>query len=633
MDYLNKIFAALEAWFARRAAPLDHPRASWYAIVIVPLLFGLRSLYLGQDDNWDMHNYHLYNPYAWLHDRVGVDVAPAGFQSYFNPVLDVFYYVLSRYMPAPALGFLYGWLHGLNFVLLVAIGRQLLGAAVGGRWILLLAAAGTLGPAFLSEVGNTQGDNMVALLVLASLYLLLRQWDDLLRWGKTTVLALLAAGLLMGLGVGLKMTNVTFALALCLALLAVPLRAWQRLRLALMYGVGVLAGMTVTAGFWMFKLWQLFGNPLFPQFNDIFRSPLALQLGVIDTHFRPRGLGESLLWPFIFTLQPYRVGEVPMHQIVWPALYLLALAWGATVLYRRVRGGGSGVALEPRRRFVLLFVALAFLAWMKLFSIYRYLVPVELLAPLMLWLLLHAMLPARPARRLGCVLLAACWLFSLPVANWGHASWAARAASAELPSMARPETTIVFIAKSDPPMTWLVPFFPSSVQFIALGTGFPESSAYLERAHTAMAARRGPHFVMLPATKDDPEATRRRKLALVQWLGLTDSAAACARLDQLLRKVRFHVDVAPLPGGRCTLVLPPQYRADPALLAAEDRAVADLAARHMASYGVLLHADRCKVYQAQVGNDTYPYQLCEATLPPARPPAPPSGAPVIPGRP
>jgi hypothetical protein len=51
------IIATLE----RAGAFLNHPRAYVRAAWLVPLLFGLLAALLGQDDNWDMRNYHLYN--------------------------------------------------------------------------------------------------------------------------------------------------------------------------------------------------------------------------------------------------------------------------------------------------------------------------------------------------------------------------------------------------------------------------------------------------------------------------------------------------------------------------------------------------------------------------------------------
>ena len=49
------------------------------ARLIVPILFGLFSLALGQDTNWDLYNYHLYNPFALLNGKLDIDFFAAGF--------------------------------------------------------------------------------------------------------------------------------------------------------------------------------------------------------------------------------------------------------------------------------------------------------------------------------------------------------------------------------------------------------------------------------------------------------------------------------------------------------------------------------------------------------------------------
>lgn len=210
----------------------------------MPLLFGLISVWLGQDDGWDMRNYHLYNAHALVNGRIGFDLAPSGFQTYFNPTIDLPYYYLNRWLPPQLVGFVLGVLHGLNFLLLVGIARQLIGQH--RRLVLLLAGACMFGPRFLSELGNTMGDNLTAPFVLGALYIVLRHWDALPRWRAGAALAMVGAGVAMGVSAGLKLTNATYAVALCLALLTVPLPWWQRLRLALVFGLGVLGGIAAT---------------------------------------------------------------------------------------------------------------------------------------------------------------------------------------------------------------------------------------------------------------------------------------------------------------------------------------------------------------------------------------------------
>jgi len=58
------------------------------AIALGSLLAGaIYTWFVGEDVNWDWMNYHEYNVWAVINDRYGVDAMPAGFQTYFNPVV------------------------------------------------------------------------------------------------------------------------------------------------------------------------------------------------------------------------------------------------------------------------------------------------------------------------------------------------------------------------------------------------------------------------------------------------------------------------------------------------------------------------------------------------------------------
>ncbi len=617
---LKRSLAAMDAWFVRRTAFLNHPRAGMAAAVLMPVLLGLMSVAIGQDANWDLRNYHVYNVYALLNDRIGFDLAPARFQTYFNPTLDLLYYGLNRWLSAPVVGFVMGALHGLNFVLVFAIARQLTGAAADLRLPLLLAAAAVLGPGFRGELGNTMGDNTTAPLLLGALYLILSRWQVLLDHGARAAVAVLCAGLLMGLGTGLKLTNVPYAVALCLALFAVPLPFRRRFGLAFLFGVGVLAGVALTGGWWFLKMWHTFGNPLFPQFNNIFHSPWAAETGVIDTSFLPRTLAEYLRWPFIFAGDFHRVTEVAHNLGMWPVTYVLLAVLGAMALLRRLRGAALPT-VSPRGRFFLLFFGLAYLVWMRLFSIYRYLIPLELLVPLAIWLLWRGIAASAPAaRRLAGATLVVLLLCAMPTPKWGNAQWGAQAYSAEVPAFELPAQSVVFFAQPEPPMGWLVTMFPPQVKFIGVDTGFPESPAWRQRVRQAVAERNGPHYVMLGAVKNEKLDTLRNKLAAAQWLGLTADAAGCAKLDWLGRVVRLQVELRRLPSGGCTFELPPEHREVD--LATPNRAIVDAAAQYLQRYGIALDAASCKVYPAALARKTYMYQLCKSTMTPTSNPPP-----------
>lgn len=604
------MISTIESWLVRRTAFLAHRRAETLAVWFVPLLLGLLSVALGQDEGWDMRNYHLYNAYAVLEGRVGFDFAPGGFQSYFNPTIELPYFLLTSWLAPQLVAFIFGAVQGINFLLVLGIARCVLGQHVGPRLPLLIALAGILSVGFLAELGNSMGDNLTAILTLWSLLLLLQRWDQLSQSGGLAFSAL--SGLLMGLGAGLKLTNAVYAVGLCLSIfILAPGNRVTRLRLAFAFGLGVLAGIGLTGGWWMLEMWKLYGNPLFPQFNNLFQSPFAAQKGIMDLYHLPNSWSEVLLWPFVFTRNFVRVSELDMRQSIWAVSYALFIALGVQWLLRR-----RWAAMTSRHTsFVLLFFAISYLAWMKVFSIHRYLIPAEMLAPLVVWILLQRLLPVVTAQRAAIVVLGAVTLYGLPFSTWGHADWSDRSFSAEVPELSQPASSIIYLTQPDPPTGWLVQFFPREVQFIGLGIGFPESPLYHEKIAEAGRARSGPHFVLFSAAYNPKEQSLRKKIQAFQFLGLTSSKESCARLDRLLTKVRFQVQVKNLPTGngeQCTLELQPKYRID---LEAMQRESEQKMAEKVTQWGMRLDQTSCRTYQAAIGMAPHPYRLCRVEGP------------------
>ncbi len=590
---------------------LNHPLAPRWACFIIPLLFGLVSVYLGQDTNWDLQNYHLYNPYAWLNGRIGFDLAPAQMQTYFNPLLDVPYFQMIMHWPAPWVGFVMGAVHGLAFVLLVAIVRQLLPETtneVSNRMCILLALAGCISPGFLSELGNTMGDNATALFVLASLLVLLHGWWKLGNGSWIAVWFPLLAGVLMGFGTGLKLTNAVYAMALCLACFALPFHWLTRLRIAFIFGLGVLLGFAVTAGYWHWELWQRYGNPLFPQFNSLFKSPLASQILILDTRWLPKGWEEIISWPFIFTINPERIGELEAWQIAWPVLYILFAGW-VYVAWRDRHSSQAFSTSQPRSRFLLVFIALGYLIWMKLFSIQRYLVPLELLIPMAIWILIHRILQAEYARKVAVrVLMLSAFVVLLGLNTWEHKSWANTGFRVTTPPFSNPEqTTIIFAGGS--PMAWMVPFFPKPIVFASVMGTFPESPAYAKQLQSILAQRSGPVFLILEAKSNFRlNAVIKMNDKFGRW-GLTQFDAGCEALRWAFKKFNVHAVIQPShrQGFQCEIRLPVEdYRN----IDVENRVLTLAKSNILKGYGLQVEPDSCVEYSAFIGDHRMPYQLC-----------------------
>ena len=598
---------------ARRSFDLNSPRTLALARLLVPLLFGLYSVFLGADSNWDLLNYHLYNPYAWLNGRLQTDLAPAGMQSYFNPLLDLPYYWMSQHFPARLAGFAMGVLHGLNFVLLLSIARSATADASAEhryRRPLLLALAGCLVPCFLSQVGNTMGDNTTALLVLGGLAILLGHWDAIKHTTAGAALLTAVSGLLVGMGIGLKPTTACYAVAMCAALLTYPDGLITRIRMAFLFGIGVLAGWAATGGYWMLHMWHLFGNPLYPQFGQYFPNPLTQPIGSGDVRFLPHGIIQSILRPFVMAVDPSKVAGLS-REIVWPIVWALLLYTFGTVVARRLRHDQPR-RLDSRARFIIVFVALGFLVWMKVFSIYRYLVPVEMLAPIVVFALATFLKGAQAGAKTAKWLIGAIVVTGVigGLKTWGHEGWRDPVFHVDIPAIAAPERATVILYSVSGARAWMVPFFPPQIAFAGIASSFPATNAYDERVRAMMISRGGQGYALIDGDDDWRAQSVARTDKLIGKLGLTDSDRGCAKVKWVVNRLHLHASVEDLSGEakKCRLTV----RADDAQKAAMTNQFAlDEAVQAFAGANLELQLQTCKPYASRIGTHVSQYRFCE----------------------
>jgi hypothetical protein len=601
-----------------RAFDLNSARTLAIARVLVPLCFGLYSLWLGADSNWDLYNYHMYNPFAWLHGKLLIDLAPAGVQSYFNPLLDTALYLAYTHLPSRVVGFAMGTLHGLSFVLVLGIAQRVLRDLPDrdrNRVPLLLALAGCLTANFLSGLGSSMGDDTTALFGLAGVLILVSGWERLGQWNWRSTGVAIAAGIALGLSVGLKLTNAVYAVALCAALLFYPGRPAVKLRVAFLFGVGVLLGFAVTGGYWPWHMWKTFGNPLYPQFGKLFPNPLVQPDAMGDPRWRPHGWLEAVLWPFVFTFHSQRVGETPIRQIIWPVVYVLFWLWVVVSAFRWIAGRKSAT-FDPRARFVVIFVALGYVLWTAGFSIYRYIVVIEMLTPLVVWLLMHRLLPASRARRFAgwTLVIASAVVVTGGARTWGHEGWSDPLWHAQTPAIAEPQrTTVVLATTRGKGLGWLATFFPDQVAFMQLESSFPGTPAFGARMREVAKQRGGPIHAIIDGEYNWRIDNVAMMNGIVDSLGLTRSEGGCQALRWTLAHVRLHAAVAPATseGRQCALGLRADDVQDPVAL---NRADAQAAVPIFARNGFRLDASTCVPYRAGIGTGVVVYQWCSVSL-------------------
>jgi hypothetical protein len=425
-----------------------------FILITSILLSGCLAIFFGKELCWDLANYHFYNPYALLHARHKIDYWPnSNVHQYINPTIDLLTYFLIQNFTPRMSEFILGAIHGINLWLLFLIAKYFLPQKSSTLLAVILALLGMLGPTTLPGIGSFQNDNLISIFVLGFVLLQLQGY-------------FFFAGVMLGLGLGLKLTAGIYAAGGMLAILFTPLSLRSKIKMMMTCGTGFAIGMLITSGYWMWMMWSEHHNPLFPFFNSLFHSPDFAMTDWRDTRFLPKNLLQTIFFPFYFSFDG-RTADAPFRDFRFAVVYGLVVMIGAKL----------GKKAFPRwgKAFLLSFFLLSYLIWQFYFSIARYLAPLEMLAPLMIYLLLRMLMKHTLTfyTSLSAIFLALMLTLSpIPMirAPWYDTTFFNVQLPASLPDQA---TVLIaypaYVLNTNPrPQSYLIPFFPAKWRFIGI---------------------------------------------------------------------------------------------------------------------------------------------------------------------
>jgi hypothetical protein len=446
---------------------------------------GLLSVMLGPDNYWDLRYYHLYAPWAYLHGRYQYDIGPAQEQGFLNPTADFLLYGLisSPLNDFPrVVAFIMGAVHGINAALLLAIACQVIRPPDAVERFTLRAAAwlmGVSGAGFVGLLGTCTNDLTSAMFVLGSLLSLLKVGEG--ASGRATWPGFAAAGLWVGVGLGLKYTVafVVPGLGAVAVLAALQKRALFGL---IVFGLAAALGFLVVAGHHLLTLWNAFGNPFFPYLNQIFRSPYFEPTQIWDPRFIPDSLWKLMTFPFYWTkTNAYVVSEPTFRDwraaIAYVAMVIGVLALAAGYL-RQSRRLHDVLAQTPGLPLVFIFVAVSYFSWALQFGYYRYAIPLEMVTGVvamgaLIWLFDIWLFDNRRLRMGAAVAVLALAATTTVYLDWGRRPYTDKYVDVHVPALAR--DSIVLIATWDP-AAYFIPYAEPTAQYLGIENNYLELS-------------------------------------------------------------------------------------------------------------------------------------------------------------
>ena len=502
--------------------PRDLALCTFYVVLAMAL-----SLSIGQDMNWDLLNYHFYNPYLLLGNRFERDIYAAGTPTFLNPILDLPVYFAIRHLPPVVLGMTLAAFHGISLWLVHRLTTLLLDpsaprvAAVAG---LVAAVTAASGAGFHSELGSTMGNSTISVFVLAALVLLLAEIGSSsgmsrVRW----------AGFLIGLAMGAKLIAGIYAIGLAAVCLATAGNRRQRLTRVVNFAVAAGGGLLVTGGYWMALMSHHYRSPLFPFYNAIFRSPFGHGSNFADTRFLPRSLLQTLVYPLYIAREQNLVAELVFRDARLLAAWLSLALLGVLAPVRLVRTGIAWRGPQDARLARLgLFFGVSYLVWLKMFSIYRYAVPIELVSgALVVGALAYALRQSRIAVAVALPVCLFLFVWTKPL-DYGRVPWSTSDSYFGVNTPALQSYEAATVLMWDMPNAYLVPFFPESATFLRLEGGSRRTLMW-DRLRERVSRTRHEHLFFLETethrnVEGKSRALRELGLALdtrrCQWIPL-----------------------------------------------------------------------------------------------------------------
>ena len=573
LSKLLKTYTKISSWIYRiRNRNLI---INFVIILLSFIAFGSISVYMGQANNFDLRNYHFYNPYAILNDRLGFDYAPAQIQTYLNPTMDLMFYFFVKNLPPKIVGFLMGGIHGLNFWIIFAIAFYTLksikrpknGNSISGsefkadNWLvgfsLIISTIGIYGPISINGLGLTDNDNLVSLFTLGAILLLLKAISTRGVYSLSDMKKeLIVSGILVGIAIGLKLTQAVYGIGFIVALTVFKGDWRSRINSVALVMVAIAGGIILSSGYWMFQMWVNFESPLFPFYNEIFRSPYYTFTNFADTRYILEGFIENLIYPFYFFFQSiffdvhypgmdirfaiiyvlllvliylfmrnkflrstYRVtrgniilmARISMFLLIlfvflyplWQTMLILGrrlilldlstyvpftnyIAYLISVLLmvltffivknielktRTFSESGSTELTKRVSFFLLTFFTVSYIVWQLKFSHSpRYILPLEVLSPLMIVVLLTYIVRDVTLRHWYIVVLFVMIAVTVLVPQ-RRISWGDPFFRVKVPKVEQLDESIIIMAGKDA-LAYLIPFFPAGTRFVRLESYF-----------------------------------------------------------------------------------------------------------------------------------------------------------------
>lgn len=352
--------------------------------IILIITGGVFSICLGKATNeFDVSNYHFYSPYAFLNNRLNIDILPGGIRSYFNPILDIPAYLMFKHLNdyGALVVFLQGTYWGMLIFSVYKLSSLVSKDFKYSRLFdiitcLLVAGAGVI----TFEAGSFFNDIQIAFLLLTGLYLYLKH---LFNSDSPQRSCFIFCGVtIFGIVSGLKLTTSLLVFGIVVTSFVMIKQIDKPFKVILLSSLAFLFGFISVNGYWYYLIFKQFNNPFFPYFDNIFHSPLGNGHFVLNESYDrvlPKTLIDKWIYPFKFLTytKDEGFGSWLFGYVDWryPLIFISTISLSLFYVFsyfksKKVYNKNHNIIV-----FFLITLVVSYVLWLNISPIARYIIP------------------------------------------------------------------------------------------------------------------------------------------------------------------------------------------------------------------------------------------------------------------
>lgn len=362
------------------------------------LLGGCISVLIGTEKMpYDTLSYHFYNAYAFLNNRLNIDFCAAKVNTYLNPIIEIPYYIAVKYFNnfPKTIAFIFGMGYGIYLFILYKLFKLIIknkNKNIENLIIffsLFIAATGHIATV---NIATTYHDMTVTSLFFIVIYIIFRYRNYTPLRTKYIYCLFGFAGVLSGIAVGIKLLYLIYFVAIIFSLLFFKMKYPYKTLLSILMGFCI--GLFLYTGFWYSDIYTNFGNPVFPYWNNIFKSSYAPTV-VLDKNFfqYPQNIFQTIFYPY-WLLFNQKDGLRDLRLSFLYSAFIISLTMFFLVkgkVYRTLKIIKRYINIDYCK-FLIIFCILSYLQWLILCPYSRYVLPIESLSGLFICLFIFTFL-------------------------------------------------------------------------------------------------------------------------------------------------------------------------------------------------------------------------------------------------